>query len=238
LNDIIAIINITTYLKINRFLSGEDSMNRFEAPLSPSRRNSVERVADKNDPSGASPISPPHTSGELRLLLSGTPLWTLLHERMASELLHGRSLVLICGDNGLSTDFLVRKAKNAGQSPELLLSRLRVSRAFTVHQLLAAVTRHLEAEMGRSGASMAVISGLLPLFSEAAIPCRESGRILGALVRSLESLSRKNLRILLPVALPLPISRQAKSVISGLFRAASQVETVLCLPSPSFPSGD
>lgn len=219
-------------------MSEEDSMNRFEAPHSLSRRNPVERVTDKNDPSGAFPISPPRTSGELRLLLSRPPLWTLIHERMASELLHGRSLVLICGDNGLSTDFLARRAKNAGQSPELLLSCLRVSRAFTVHQLLAAVTRHLETEVERSGANMAVLSGLLPLFSEAAIPSRESSRILGALIRSLESLSLKNLRILLPVALPLPLSRQAKSVISALFHAANQVETVLCLPSPSFPSGD
>jgi hypothetical protein len=146
---------------------------------------------------------------------------------MAHELLLPRPVILICGDNGLSTDFLVRKAKNAGEPPESLLSRLYVSRAFTIHQFLRTVVDRLEGALERNGSELAILSGILPLFSDAAVPSRESGRVLATLLGTLDGLSRKGVRILLPLTIPSPLPWQAKSVLSAVFHAASQVETVI-----------
>ena len=181
------------------------------------------------------PSAPFPDAGEIRLLVSGGPLWVLVHERMAREILEGRPVILLCADNGLDTDLLVRKAREAGHSPESLLSCLYVSRAFTVHQLLATVTGRLEREREKSGSDLVVLSGILPLFSDAAIPSGESLRLLGALLDSFKNLARKGLRILLPVPLPIAPGRRAKSVLSPVLHAASLVETALRTPAGFLP---
>ena len=143
---------------------------------------------------------------------------------LAREILRGQTAVLLSADNRFRPDVLIQKARDAGRTPESLLSRLLFSRAFTIHQLQETISDRLEPALRQSGATLVVVTGVLPLFADEAVEAREAFRVLDVLLKSLQSLSRADRKILMPVVLPLPPSRRARTLFARLH-------------SPRYPEG-
>lgn len=157
---------------------------------------------------------PSFSPGSLRILPvgCGDEAFSL----MADEMMAGGAVIFLCGDNRFSPDLFVRRAREAGRPPHALLSRLLLSRAFTIHQLLATVRLPLERELARTDARMVVLTGLVPLFLGAAVPLRESRRVFCEILHLLTAHSLRGIRIVLPVSPPLPETPLMREMVRAL----------------------
>ena len=135
---------------------------------------------------------------------------------LADEILRGQSAILVSADNRFRPDVLVQRSREAGQPAENVLSRLHLSRAFTIHQLRETVSDRVEPALLRSRATLVVVTGILPLFSDESVDAREAFRVLELLRKDLELLPRHGCRVLVPVVLPLPPSRRARNLFLRL----------------------
>ena len=155
--------------------------------------------------------------------------------RTTLSLIDATSVVaFLCGDNLFDADFLMREGQRQGLSPSFVLSRIRVARMFTLHQLAASVRSRLERLLSQERVSGLMISGIVPLFSEERIPRREAERLLDETFGSLKAL----LRIYhLPCMLSLPgsrtpslsttpIQRQAEAACTRILRLDLSSETL------------
>lgn len=163
----------------------------------------------------ANDIFPPNSSfrKRLRILPVGPSAPHKLWEVLSEEILPGRTAILVCADNRFRPDLLIKKAQQAGEPPDDILSRLHIARAFTIHQLLATVSDRLEGEILRTRSTLVAVSGVLPLFSDATVPSLEALGVLEQLLLTMDRLSRQGVRILIPIETPPPPSRRARSVL-------------------------
>uniref|UniRef100_A0A7C3LTY8 DNA recombination and repair protein Rad51-like C-terminal domain-containing protein n=1 Tax=Leptospirillum ferriphilum TaxID=178606 RepID=A0A7C3LTY8_9BACT len=160
-------------------------------------------------------ILPPDDAsrGGLQILPDGPSAPRKLWESLSSEILRGGTTILVCADNRFQPDFLIIKARQAGRLPEEILSRLHIARAFTIYQLLSIVSERLEAEILRTRSTLVAVSGLLPLFSDAAVPSREAFGILEQLLVTMNRISRQGVRILIPVEPTPSPSRRTRNIL-------------------------
>lgn len=171
-------------------------------------------------------ILPPHdpSRGGLRILPDAPSAPPNLWESLSDEILTGGTAILVCADNRFRPDFLIIKARQAGIPPEEILSRLHIARAFTIHQLLSTVSERLEAEILRTRSTLVAVSGILPLFSDEAVPAREAFAILEQLLVAMDRISRQNVRILIPVEPTPPPSRRARNILLRIRQTAGSVD--------------
>jgi len=76
-------------------------------------------------------------------------------------LAHGDHLVVVDGGNSFDPYVIADAARMLGQSPEELLGRVHISRAFTCHQLEALITGRLKQALCRFNSRSLMLSGLL-----------------------------------------------------------------------------
>ena len=160
-------------------------------------------------PSGARPLPPfflRQTSPRSPLLLQGEEprLGIFVHRIVASRLLDpgesGSSCLIVCGDNVFRPDIIVQRSKEAAMDPHTLLSRIRISRAVTIHQFHTLVVSRIEEESKRFQASLILLSGILPLFSDGAVSERESSGLLRSVMTTLRGIAlRRSVPCILPV---------------------------------------
>lgn len=162
--------------------------------------------------------------GGLRILPDGPSAPPNLWESLSNEILTGGTAILVCADNRFRPDFLIIKARQAGRLPEEILSRLHIARAFTIHQLLSTVSERLEAEIIRTRSTLVAVSGLLPLFSDTAVPAREAFGILEQLLVALDQISRQDIRVLIPVETNPPPSRRARNILLRIRQTAAPAD--------------
>ncbi len=143
------------------------------------------------------------TNGRL-MALKGPNASGILHEIAACSLLDPEPTLFICGDNRLDPSTLIRKARENGIHPSILLARLHLSRTFTIHQFSAVITRNLKKSLDRYGSRVVLVSGAIPLFCDNAVPERESLGILEESLLHLKSLANRGTLILLSLEAPGP----------------------------------
>ena len=168
-------------------------------------------------------ILPPNdaSGGGLRILPDDPSAPRNLWESLSNEILTGGTAIFVCGDTRFRPDFLLIKARQAGRLPEEILSRLHIARAFTTHQLLSIVSERLESEILRTRSTLVAVSGLLSLFSDAAVPAREAFGILEQLLVEMDRISRQGVRILIPVEPAPSPSRRARNILLRIRQMAA-----------------
>ncbi len=134
------------------------------------------------------------TAGRPLLLQGKDPLLGLFtHRILAHHLLDPlqpiSSCIIVCGNNVFHLDILVRESQDAGKDPRNLLSRVHISRTVTIHQFHTLVLSRLEKRIEETGASLILLSGLLPLFADSAVSERESLGLLPAVMATLHRIS-------------------------------------------------
>ncbi len=182
-------------------------------------------------PSGAPPLPPlflQQTSLQSPLLLQGEEprLGIFVHRIVASRLLDpaesGSSCLIVCGDNVFWPDIIVQSAKAVAMDPHTLLSRIQISRAVTIHQFHTLIVSRIAEELKRFRASLIILSGILPLFSDGAVSERESSGLLLSVMTTLRGVA---LRRSIPCILPVDRCEAVKDARSG--RLLSLLESLI-----------
>jgi hypothetical protein len=139
-------------------------------------------------------LSPP--PGALAAVL-GPGACALALRALAAPLLAGETVTAVDGGNRFDPHAVARAASALGGSAALALSRLRLSRAFTCHQLEALLSARLPAELARSSSTAVLVLGLPESFRDADVPFPEACRLFRRSLSALSRLSRGGARVLL-----------------------------------------
>ena len=130
-------------------------------------------------------------------LLAGPPFVLDLGTTLAGRvILSGHTVLYVDGANAFDPYILSRLARQAGQPPKAVMQRLRLSRAFTCHQLETLIVERLPSAITHFRPGLVVISGWSHLFHDENVPAREAFRLLQNTVRRIRSLTEAGQPIL------------------------------------------
>jgi hypothetical protein len=101
---------------------------------------------------------------------------------------------------------LVREADKGNLSPQEALTRVRVARAFTSHQLVRLLTETFPANLKQG--SLVLVLGPVSLFYDEQVPLRERRRLFQDLVRLLARIKTQSALLLLQPLLPRAANNQ------------------------------
>jgi hypothetical protein len=123
---------------------------------------------------------------------------------LAGPLLQGETAVAVDGGNRFDPYEISKAARALGGDGKEALSRIRVSRAFTCHQMEALLARKLPSALTRYDARLALVLGLPETFADADVPYEEACRLFRSCLSSLRRISSKGTRIVLVGRAELP----------------------------------
>ena len=118
-------------------------------------------------------------------------------------LLRGVPVALVDGTNRFDAYFIAEFARKVTSqtrkcvTPEELLKRIHIARAFTCYQMEATVTERLPAFLKQKGATIAIIFGLLDTFYDEQAPLFEVQASIGRIITALQRLKAENISVLL-----------------------------------------
>ena len=116
---------------------------------------------------------------------------------LAGPLLRGEAVVAVDGANRFDPYEISRAARAMGGDGRAALSRIRVSRAFTCHQMEALLSRRLPDALSRFDARLALVLGLPETFADADVPYAEACRVFRNCLGALRKLARAGTRVVL-----------------------------------------
>lgn len=139
------------------------------------------------------------------ILFFGEAMARLSAYLMGQFSLQGKSVTLVDASQSFDPYLVARVGRFTGTSPRLLLERIRLSRAFTCHQLVTLLCETLPGE-SRLGPLFVLGPGLL--FYDEQVPLKERQALFRQVVRSLGALKERGQGYYLFQG---PISRQVKN---------------------------
>ena len=139
-------------------------------------------------------LSPPH--GKMAGIF-GDGATGLVLRTLAGSLLRGETVVAVDGGNRFDPYEIGKAAKALGGSGKEALSRIRISRAFTCHQMEALLSRRLPGALSRFDARLALILGLPETFSDADVPYAEACRVFRNCLSALRRIAISGTRVVL-----------------------------------------
>jgi hypothetical protein len=110
--------------------------------------------------------------------------------------LSGLTVLYVDGANAFDPYILSRLARDAGQPPKAIMQRLRLSRAFTCHQLETLIADRLPGAIAEYRPGLVVISGWSHLFHDENVPAREAFRLFQNTARRIRALAEAGQPIL------------------------------------------
>jgi hypothetical protein len=143
--------------------------------------------------------------GKLFCLHGDTSVFRLSMYAASSALLRGAPIALVDGTNRFDVYYIAEFARKVTSqrltkervTPEQLLRNIFIARAFTCYQMEATITDRLPAFLKRTGASIAVIFGLLDTFYDEQAPLFEVKASVKRIIASLHRLKQENISVLL-----------------------------------------
>jgi hypothetical protein len=116
---------------------------------------------------------------------------------LAVPLLRAEAVVAVDGANRFDPYEISKAARARGGDGREALSRIRVSRAFTCHQMEALLSRRLPGELSRFDARLALVLGLPETFADADVAYAEACRVFRNCLSALRALARRGTRVVL-----------------------------------------
>lgn len=186
--------------------------------------------------------------GKLYCLHGSAGVFRLSLHAAAHALLSGIPITLVDGTNRFDVYSLARFARavarqhrtRQGPTPEQLLEKIFVSRAFTCYQMEATVTERLPVFVRQKHSPVVIIFGLLDTFYDEQAPLFEVQASLRRIIGALHQLKRQHVSVLLASLETTPASKGRAGLFPALVAAMDRVfsvtehEGTLCiLPEPS-----
>ena len=116
---------------------------------------------------------------------------------LAVPLLRGENVVAVDGGNRFDPYEVGKAARALGGDGREALSRIRVSLAFTCHQMEAPLSRRLPVALSRFDSRLALVLGLPETFSDADVPYAEACRVFRNCLSSLRRIALSGTRVVL-----------------------------------------
>jgi len=116
---------------------------------------------------------------------------------LAGPLLRGEAVVAVDGASRFDPYEISGAARARGGDGREALSRIRVSRAFTCHQMEALLSHRLPGALSRFDARLALVLGLPETFADADVPYAEACRVFRDCLGALRKLARAGTRVVL-----------------------------------------
>jgi hypothetical protein len=116
---------------------------------------------------------------------------------LAVPLLRAEAVVAIDGANRFDPYEISKAARAKGGDAGEALSRVRVSRAFTCHQMEALLSRRLPEALSGFDARLALVLGLPETFADADVPYTEACRVFRNCLSALRRIARGGTRVVL-----------------------------------------
>jgi hypothetical protein len=153
---------------------------------------------------------------------------------MASQaLLRGVPIAVVDGSNRFDAYMIAEAARQitAGRSgrrvtPEELLNRIYVARAFTCYQMEATITERLPAFLKRIHAPVAMVFGLLDTFYDDQAPLFEVKASLERIIAALHSMKQENISLLLASKEIRVESKERNTLLPRLLSSLDQVYSI------------
>ncbi len=174
--------------------------------------------------------------GKLYLLHGSGTVFRLSLSAAGHALLAGVPITLVDGTNRFDAYYIAefaRRYTTAAQrqegrvvSPEELLERIYVSRAFTCYQMEAVVTERLPAFIRKMSSPVAIVFGLLDTFYDEQAPMFEVRQSLRRIIGALHGLKDDNISVLLASLDVKPASKERAGLFPMLSAAMDRVYQV------------
>jgi len=149
-------------------------------------------------------------------------LFALGHYLLAWRLVQEESVLLVDGANLIDLPLILRFTRGLQIDARALLSRIHLSRAFTVHQLEAVIGDRLEAAMKEYQSRLCFISGLLDAFQDEELPQWEATRIFRRLLETLRRLANQGHRVIVLAPDPPVPSMKRKNLAPMITNVANR----------------
>jgi len=151
-------------------------------------------------PSPHNPLSQISLQPGRAVLLWGEPFRPLVAAAAAWGVARGARVLVVDAANAFDPYRLVREARARGLPRAVALSRVRVARAFTSHQLVRLLKEELPGEL--KPVSLLLVLGPVSLFYDEQIPLAERRRLFADLVDTLAAYKVRAPLLLLQPPLP------------------------------------
>lgn len=178
---------------------GEKAKKRGHGPELPFRRFTVSPFPPAFQPRSTLAPLLSLTPGQAALVF-GEPLRPLAAAAAAWGAARGARVLVVDAANAFDPYRLVREARLRGMSRDAALSRVRVARAFTSHQLVRLLQEELAGEL--APLSLVMLLGPVSLFYDEQIPLAERRRLFGNMVEMLTAYKARSPLLLLQPPLP------------------------------------
>src|SRR3990170_4139975 len=116
---------------------------------------------------------------------------------LARPLLRGEAVAAVDGGNRFDPYEISKAARALGGDGREALLRIRVSRAFTCHQMEALLAHRLSPALARFDARLALVVGLPETFTDADVPYAEACRIFRGCLSALRRIASGGVRVVL-----------------------------------------
>ena len=159
------------------------------------------------------------------LLKSGTDLISDRQEvkstamgSAVSFLVAGEKVFWVDGGNSFNPYMITAAAKSLAINPHPLLRRLFVARAFTVHQLVSMITKHLGPALDKHTEALGVIYDPLALCCNPDVPKTEADRAVKQIDVEIRRIRKKGHRLIVASPDAVPAIHGSHFVIPDLIR--------------------
>lgn len=140
-------------------------------------------------------------------LIYGEPYVLELAQKMLSRPLLARTpVVVVDGNNRFNLYLYTRMAQYFARRPEEFLRRIKISRAFTCHQMVSLVER-VEKAAERYQTPLVLALDPLATFYDENVPVFETNKLFKKMERTLRDLARHGFKVLLACSDPAPKQR-------------------------------
>lgn len=139
-------------------------------------------------------LSPP--AGKMAGIF-GDGAFPLTLRALARPLLRGETVVAVDGGNRFDPYEIGKAARALGGDGKEALVRIRVSRAFTCHQMETLLARKLPSALARYDARVALVLGLPETFTDADVPYAEACRLFRSCLSALRRVVSNGTRVVL-----------------------------------------
>ncbi len=174
------------------------------------------------------PVPGADPGGSFVLLYGSKTTYTLSLYAVSVLLARGDHLLVVDGGNSFDPYVISEAARWLGQSPEELLGRIHISRAFTCHQLEALITGRLSDALRRLHSRSLLLSGLLNTLYDEDVSHGEAWKLFHRIVATLRSLRRQGVSMvgLCPEAsAPIAMRRRFLAELKGEADRVMRAET-------------
>ena len=171
-------------------------------------------------------------SGTLGLLYGDAELTRLALYGVTQMAVDGHIVWVLDGANSFDAYWVARLARYWGSAPETVLSRIRLSRAFTCYQMATLVTQKLNASLDSSIPAAIVCLGLLATFYDDDVPMMDAVRLLNQIITHLSRYARDGHSILITARPPRAELRE-RAALFDLLKSSVDLARLVSVESPT-----